>query len=57
LREFGHGTSAYTPLQENLVGEVGKAYLTIEAVGAAEGDVVDRESGVKVKEGAPRPTS
>jgi hypothetical protein len=47
---------AYMWLHENLEGEAGKVQLTVEAVGAAEGDDIDGEIGVEVEEGAPRLT-
>jgi hypothetical protein len=46
---------ANTRLHENLEGEAGKVWLTIEAVSVTEGDDVDKEIGVEVEEGAPRP--
>jgi hypothetical protein len=46
----------YTWLHENPEGEVGKVWLTVEVVRAAEGDDVDGEIGVGVEEGTPRPT-
>jgi hypothetical protein len=56
LRGTGHRAMAYTRLHENLEGETGKVRLTIEAVGATEGDDVDGEIGMEVDEGALRPT-
>jgi hypothetical protein len=44
---------AYTWLHENAEGEAGKVRLTVEAVGATEGDNVDGEINVVVEEGAP----
>jgi hypothetical protein len=46
---------AYTRIHENLEGEVGKVWLTIEVVSVTEGDDVDGEIGVEVEEGAPKP--
>jgi hypothetical protein len=53
LRGNGHQTMAYTWLHENAEGEAGKVRLTVEAVGATEGDNVDGEINVVVEEGAP----
>jgi hypothetical protein len=44
---------AYTWLHENVEGDAGKVRLTVEAVGATQGDNVDEEISVVVEEGAP----
>jgi hypothetical protein len=44
FRVNSHWTVAYTPLHKDPKGEAGKVQLTIEAVGAVEGDNINGEN-------------